>query len=426
MPRQVKDTRLQTRSARSKLKRQPKPYYREIDPGIHLGYRRGQTGGRWVVRWYAGAGAYKVETIGTADDNADADAETVLDYRQAQERARRVHLERTSTSHVKTTDRTVGAVVQAYIELARIHRKTPEEMQRNFDAHIKPALGNVKVEELATKQIRDFHHKLAKTPPRRRTRAGEKQRYGPLDTSDPEAMRRRKVTANRVLALLRAALNWAWEEGAISSRDAWARVKPFKEVTAARPDYFEVDEVRRLVNAANPDFRPLVRAAVLTGCRYGELYRLRVGDYVAEAGGIHIRNAKSGKDRYVYLDDQGVALFEELIAGRQADAFMFVKATGGRWGKSHQLAPMRDACTRAGIPPVGFHTFRHTYCSHAIMNGAPLMVVATSLGHADTRMIEKNYGHLADSYVADTIRRAVPDFGIAAPSKVTRLRTGAK
>ena len=37
------------------------------------------------------------------------------------------------------------------------------------------------------------------------------------------------------------------------------------------------------------------------------------------------------------------------------------------------------------------------------------MVVAHALGHADTRMVEKHYAHLAPSYVADTIRRMAPD-----------------
>ncbi len=46
------------------------------------------------------------------------------------------------------------------------------------------------------------------------------------------------------------------------------------------------------------------------------------------------------------------------------------------------------------------------------MAGAPLMVVARNLGHADTRMVEKHYGHMSASYVADAIRAAVPRFGI--------------
>ncbi len=40
------------------------------------------------------------------------------------------------------------------------------------------------------------------------------------------------------------------------------------------------------------------------------------------------------------------------------------------------------------------------------------MVVARNLGHADTRMVEKHYGHMSASYVADAIRAAVPRFGI--------------
>ena len=44
-----------------------------------------------------------------------------------------------------------------------------------------------------------------------------------------------------------------------------------------------------------------------------------------------------------------------------------------------------------------------------VRKGAPLMVVAHALGHADTRMAEKHYAHLAPSYVAETIRRMAPD-----------------
>jgi hypothetical protein len=42
------------------------------------------------------------------------------------------------------------------------------------------------------------------------------------------------------------------------------------------------------------------------------------------------------------------------------------------------------------------------------------MVVAKNLGHVDTRMVEKHYGHLASSYVADAIRAGAPRFGVKA------------
>jgi hypothetical protein len=44
------------------------------------------------------------------------------------------------------------------------------------------------------------------------------------------------------------------------------------------------------------------------------------------------------------------------------------------------------------------------------------------LGHADTRMTEKHYAHLAPSYVADTIRAHFPTLGIAADTSVAPLK----
>ena len=50
------------------------------------------------------------------------------------------------------------------------------------------------------------------------------------------------------------------------------------------------------------------------------------------------------------------------------------------------------------------------------------MVVARNLGHADTRMVERHYGHLAPSFIADAIRKHAPKFGIKPTSNVRPLR----
>ena len=91
---------------------------------------------------------------------------------------------------------------------------------------------------------------------------------------------------------------------------------------------------------------------------------------------------------------------------------MLLKANGGIWRKSHQLRPILEACRRAKIdPPINFHALRHTWASLATMNGVPLLIVAKNLGHTDTRMVEKHYGHLAPSYIAEAIRAGAPRFG---------------
>jgi integrase len=82
---------------------------------------------------------------------------------------------------------------------------------------------------------------------------------------------------------------------------------------------------------------------------------------------------------------------------------------------------MTEACRAASIAGGSFHILRHTAASHLVMAGVPLNVVAHNLGHADTRMTEKHYAHLAPSYIAETIRKFAPDFGTADDTNVVSM-----
>jgi integrase len=53
--------------------------------------------------------------------------------------------------------------------------------------------------------------------------------------------------------------------------------------------------------------------------------------------------------------------------------------------------------------------------SRLAMKHVPLAVIAAQLGHADIRMVEKHYGHLAPNYVADTVRAAFTKMGLFEP-----------
>lgn len=230
-----------------------------------------------------------------------------------------------------------------------------------------------------------------------------------FDPKDAEAVRRRRATANRVLTYLKAALNQAWRNGVTPDDSAWRRVKPFKSVDAPVIRYLSQDEITRLFNAGGGGFRDLVNAALLTGCRYGELCRLKVGDYNSDVGTLAIREAKSGQVRHVTLTDEAPELIERLVAGRSMGDVLFKRDDGRAWKRAEQLRPMREACRRAGITPaVGFHVLRHTHASILAMRAVPMAVIARQLGHSDTRMTEKHYAHLAPNYVADTIRVSFP------------------
>ena len=58
------------------------------------------------------------------------------------------------------------------------------------------------------------------------------------------------------------------------------------------------------------------------------------------------------------------------------------------------------------------------------MSGVPLNVVAHNLGHADTRMTERHYAHLAPSYLAETIRKFAPTFGTPDDTNVVPIGGG--
>jgi integrase len=83
---------------------------------------------------------------------------------------------------------------------------------------------------------------------------------------------------------------------------------------------------------------------------------------------------------------------------------------------------MAAAVARAKIAPkISFHGLRHSYASLSIMGGVPLMVVARNLGHRDTRMVERHYGHLSESYISDAIRAGAPRFGVEPGGNVESL-----
>jgi integrase len=168
----------------------------------------------------------------------------------------------------------------------------------------------------------------------------------------------------------------------------------------------------------------MVQVALLTGCRYSELANLRVSDYNPDAGTIQVRITKTGKPRHVILTEDGQRYVEGVTAGRDPEDLMLKKANGKPWARSHQARPLREACKRAKIKPsANFHALRHTYASHALMGGVPLQVIAENLGHSDTRMVEKHYGHLAPSYRAERIRAGTPTLGVVEQTKVASLHT---
>jgi len=412
MARTTNDAKLETRAARDRLPVGKKLHFKTLLPGkLHLAYRRRRKGeaGKWLARIYQGKERYRIVPLGLADDLDESNGSTILSFSEAQKAA----FKSTKTEQPRGT-LTVKAAMKDYFDYKRDTGTDISDPERKAKVHIIPQLGSLKVDDLTSEQLRKWLKKLADSPALKRSKKGGKQQFKPLpDADDEDGQRARRASANRVLSTLKAALNFAYDEKRVSSNEAWGRrLKPFKGVDAARLRFLTLAEAQRLLNACAPEFRPLVRGALETGARYSELCRLRVGDFNPDNGSVFVQKSKAGKARHVILTEDGISFFKDQVKGRAGNERMFQRESGTEWRGAQQGRFMKEANKRAKLsPPVSFHGLRHTWASLSVMAGVPLMVVAKNLGHADTRMVEKHYGHLAPGYVIDAIRAGAPKFG---------------
>lgn len=414
MARTVKDARLDSRAARERLPSRKKPYYRTIEGGRHLGYYRGQRGGSWLARVLVD-GRYSERKLGAADDVRDANGIDVLSFADAQAAARR-WFDEVARGGVDP-DRHKGPFTVAdacdhyLVEYRREGKSVPQTTARL--ERIKAELGAIDIQKLTSSRIASWKDGIKEAGPLTRSKALDeatgRRREKPVDRSDEQVVRRRKASANRLLTVLKAALNHAFRHPpagvAIPSRAAWEAVAPFSEADAPKIRYLTDPEAQRIVNAAGPDFRDMILAALLTGARYGELCKLKVHDFDGTAASLTIQVSKSGGRRSIALTDEGVALFNRRATGKKAGELLLTRDDGSAWQASQQNRRMKAACEAARIEPaVSFHILRHTYGSRLAMRGAPMAVIAAQLGHASTRMTERHYAHLGPSYVASVVR----------------------
>ncbi len=444
MSKAINTVTLRSKSARRSIPVGPKLHIVKLIKGLALGYRKGAKGGSWFARRHEDGTKYSFHPLGIADDTSDADGLRILTFDQAQESARTWFSRRANeeTGGMVAGPYTVEQAMEDYIvERERVKRKSLYRTRKLIAAHILPTLGSIELSKLTQGRVKAWRDTVAQQAPRLRTGfvmervqvskliRGERklawvkratdvplpQTFRDVDTSDPDVVRMRQATANRILSVLKAGLNYAHEETKrVGTKAAWEGVKPFRQVDVAKVRFMTHDEIKALISHCAPEFGSLVRGALLTGCRYGELAAMRVSAFDAQNETIFIPVSKNGSSRHVELNAEGAAFFAALATGRSKGEQMFVRANGKRWCESEQARPMKEACAAAKIEQVTFHILRHTYASHLAMNQTPMRVIADQLGHKDTRITERHYAHLGRAYVRETIRTKLPSFGFAA------------
>jgi integrase len=255
---------------------------------------------RWPSLKPCGLLRCEEQIIGSVPDRADdfkIDGELVS-FDQAQDRLLKLALEKGPQQQANPAGpyNVNRALDDYFAALKADNSKSLAGAMGRANALIRPPLGEIAGADLARDRLTKWRNDIAARPRHVRGKTGEPGR--PLDApAGDDEVRRRRATANRVLAILKAALNHAFKDGKVDVDSAWRAVKPFREVETTNVRHFSVDECRRLINAAHGLFRDLVNAALFTGCRYGELCALRVRDFNSDSGTLAIEKSKSDKAR---------------------------------------------------------------------------------------------------------------------------------
>lgn len=203
-----------------------------------------------------------------------------------------------------------------------------------------------------------------------------------LNTSTHQSKQRSITTVNREMAYLRRLLN-------IAERNGWIHKNPFKRGDALihvsdekkRERILTREEETRLLNCCigyRAHLRPIIITALDTGCRLGEILKLRWRDVDFETGVITIQafNTKTMRERQVSLT---IRLEQELkqllnISPKNGDELVFGISSVIRQG-------FNNACKEAKLFGLRFHDLRHTHATRLDDLGFSLAKIGGQLGH---------------------------------------------
>jgi len=227
---------------------------------------------------------------------------------------------------------------------------------------------------------------------------------------------------------------WAVKEGYAAENLPRTIDVPTPEPPDIQP--LTLAQVHRLINATyyshqwhnSPDTQSEIprrqqlrdRALILflldTGIRASELCNLHVRDVDTQAGTASVlgKGRLSGgeaKPRTVHIGTRTTKALWAYLADRNATrspaAWLFVTKQSTQLDRSNLRHHLAALGTRAGIPHVHPHRFRHTFAVNYLRNGGDIYTLQKLLGHTSLEMVRR-YLHLAEADTANAHRRASP------------------
>lgn len=368
--------RIDTTTGRRKVAPRREPYWARLEAGAYLGFRKLDVGeGTWVARWRAPNGKQSYHALGHFPE-----------YDEAVKAARAWFTQCQGGSPRKVT---VAEACRRYVENRRLRKgdAAANDADGRFRRHVyESAIGRIGLSQLKPADLEAWLAGLIR-----------------VDDEDVDAERRSKDSANRDFSALKAALNLAFRDGLVASDTPWRRVAAFGDVARRRERFLSLAQRRRLLTAASPDFKQLIRAVALTAARPGEIATSAVGALDRRARTLTLAG-KTGR-RTVPLSPDAFTFLAACAKSRAKDDPILVRQNGSAWDRFAWRKEMQLAVNRARLPPdVVLYSLRHAAISEMLTSGLDPLSVARLAG-TSVLMISKHYGHLVQDHVRAKLAR---------------------
>jgi integrase len=207
---------------------------------------------------------------------------------------------------------------------------------------------------------------------------------------------------NRYLALLKKMFNLAIDWGYLDTNPV-KKVQLFSEKDNLVERILGDVEEQRLLDECADHLRPIVKTALHTGMRRGEILNLKWDQVDLRKRSIRVEKTKSGKNRHVPINDDLHEEFSRLKKLNGNSIYVFLNPKTGQPIKEVKTA-FNAAKRRADIQGLRFHDLRHTFASRLIEMGADIITVKDLLGHHSV-VVTQRYTHSSSDQKMNAVQK---------------------
>lgn len=386
--------RIDSVEARARLKPRRAPYWQRLVTGCHLGFRKmsPKSEGTWLAQVYDGGTRKQTRKSLGSFDNLPASQRYDAAKAEAEKLAQ--HLGQGGTAD----DLTVKQACAEYVKhlLAEGKAETSADTKARFRRLVdSDKIGSIALRKLATHHLRAWRKSLLAKPVTVNPHAPE---------GEKKTRERSSSSVNRDMTALRAALNHARENGAVTTDAAWrVALRPIESADRRRTDFLDRQQRIAFIGAAPDDVATFLRGLSMVPLRPGALAALTASSFDKRLCVLTIGKDKAGNDRGIKLSGKTADFFKALAKDKLPAAPLFARADGKAWDKDSWKKPVKAAASAAGLPATTTaYTLRHSIITELIVEGLDTLTVARLSG-TSLAMIEKHYGHLRGEHAAKAL-----------------------